>query len=201
MTQSTVTELEAVNTMLSCVGESPVNALESGQSPLADMAREILKQECRKVQQSGWNFNTEVNVTLAKNVDDEIPIGEDVVSVKLNGTSFNNPGCISVAIRGLKLYDTTNNTTEFQSNLQVDLIRLLDFSDVPPIVRWYIAVKAARVLQGRIEGSDAHHRFSLEEEMEAKRDAMAYDNRDGNPNMLRDSYSASRALLRRWDTW
>ena len=53
------TELEAVNVMLSNIGESPVNTLEDDNVIDATVARTILKSISREVQALGWNFNTD----------------------------------------------------------------------------------------------------------------------------------------------
>jgi len=55
--------LEAVNEMLSCVGEAPVNQLQNGYIESA-IAENILDSVSRETQSSGWNFNTEDNWEL-----------------------------------------------------------------------------------------------------------------------------------------
>ena len=57
------TELEAVNIMLSTIGEAPVNNLDSGLVD-AETAETILKNVSRDVQSHGWNFNSEPDYTL-----------------------------------------------------------------------------------------------------------------------------------------
>lgn len=52
------TKLEAINIMLSSIGESPVNSLTSGLVD-AEMAETILNATSRDVQSQGWHFNTE----------------------------------------------------------------------------------------------------------------------------------------------
>ena len=50
--------LAAVNTIISNVGQSPLNNLGSG-NPLAELAEGILDEITRAVQAEGWSFNTE----------------------------------------------------------------------------------------------------------------------------------------------
>ena len=50
------TKLEAVNIMLSAIGEAPVNRLSSGLVE-AETAETILNQINRSVQAEGWHFN------------------------------------------------------------------------------------------------------------------------------------------------
>ena len=52
------TELDAINSILMSVGESPVNTLDV-QSPEVAIAQKTLQQVCREVLAEGWVFNTE----------------------------------------------------------------------------------------------------------------------------------------------
>ena len=52
------TELDAVNSILMSVGESPVNTL-TVQSPEVAIAQKTLQQVCREIQAEGWSYNTE----------------------------------------------------------------------------------------------------------------------------------------------
>ena len=55
------TELDAINTILMSVGESPVNTLDT-QSPEVAIAQKTLRQVCREVQAEGWAFNSEIEL-------------------------------------------------------------------------------------------------------------------------------------------
>jgi hypothetical protein len=68
MTITPTTELQAVNAMLSSIGEAPVSDLVS---PREDVQRALntLEDVAREVQVRGWRFNTEINVKL-------MPVGE-----------------------------------------------------------------------------------------------------------------------------
>ena len=73
-TQTRTSELEAVNTILSTIGEAPLNTL-SGSLPVdGTIAKNVLSEVSREVQSQGWHFNTHYKVTLslynlAKNED------------------------------------------------------------------------------------------------------------------------------------
>ena len=54
----TSTKLDAVNTILSNIGQSPVVNLTSG-NPIVEMAELTLDEISRTVQSDGWVFNTE----------------------------------------------------------------------------------------------------------------------------------------------
>lgn len=57
------TELEAVNAMLSAIGESPVTALGTGHAD-EETALEILRTSARELCETSWKFNTEYDVRL-----------------------------------------------------------------------------------------------------------------------------------------
>ena len=58
------TELEALNAVLSCLGEAPVESLESEQ-PDVQAALVALRAATREVQSANWRFNTQLGYTLS----------------------------------------------------------------------------------------------------------------------------------------
>ena len=52
------TELQAVNTMLSTIGEAPVNSITGTTTVDVSVAKNILDETSMSVQSQGWNFNT-----------------------------------------------------------------------------------------------------------------------------------------------
>ena len=68
------TELEAVNTMLSTIGEAPVNSLTGSLPTDASMAKNILNEVNREVQSGGWKFNTSYKSTLSRDTNNKIPV-------------------------------------------------------------------------------------------------------------------------------
>jgi hypothetical protein len=63
------TELEAVNAMLSAIGEAPVDDVEAPTQADVEMAVTILRNTCREVQTMGWRFNTEFGLAIAPTVE------------------------------------------------------------------------------------------------------------------------------------
>ena len=61
------TKLEAVNTMLGVIGESPVNTISGSSLPASVVvALNILDETNREVQSVGWDFNTEFDYPLVR---------------------------------------------------------------------------------------------------------------------------------------
>ena len=104
------TELDAVNSILMSVGESPVNTL-SVQSPEVVIAQKTLQQVCREILSEGWKFNTETQypITLESNKHCHIP--NNVLQIDLN--RFRHPDAFDTVRKtdsGVqKLYDLQEN--------------------------------------------------------------------------------------------
>ena len=78
------TELEAVNTILSTIGEAPLSTLTGSLPVDGTTAKNILNEISREVQSAGWHFNTQYKVDLTRDTTNKVPIGTDVVRVQLN---------------------------------------------------------------------------------------------------------------------
>ena len=76
-------KLDAVNSILLGIGEAPVNTLGSGLQE-AEIAEVTLNNINREVQSIGWHWNTHYKVDLSRDTDNKIPIGTDVLRVRLN---------------------------------------------------------------------------------------------------------------------
>lgn len=64
------TELEAVNAMLSAIGEAPIADVDTATQADADIAIDTLREVAREVQANGWRFNTEFGIAVAPAVTD-----------------------------------------------------------------------------------------------------------------------------------
>lgn len=185
-TYQALSELEAVNLMLSTIGEAPVSSLEvSGDLNVAE-ARQMLYNVSREVQTVGWYFNTDENYSLVRNLSGEISFPSNVLTLDLsdNNTDLWN---LDVTQRGSRLYNRKGNTYVFTQDLTVDLTWFLPWDDLPQAARQYIAIVAARRFQRRFLGDDVAEKVTAAEETMAKAQLEDFDagTRDYN---LADSY-------------
>ena len=74
-----VTELEAINIMLAAIGESAVSSLENATTVEVTQAKSLLSNVNREVQQKGWHFNTEWDVTISRNASNQLPLGSNIL--------------------------------------------------------------------------------------------------------------------------
>jgi hypothetical protein len=186
-------ELEAVNTILAVIGESPISSLQEG-AAVADavLAQTTLSEVSRQVQTKGWHFNTDKGIKLLPSVGGNIIIPSNCLRVDSVADSFG----IDVAHRGNRLYNRTTHTYTFDGEITVDMVVLLPFDELPQAARHYITVKAARVFQARTVGSDALFQFSSVDERDALLDLKRAEGVNGDYNILTGNPTVFRTLNR-----
>ena len=160
------TELEAVNTILSTIGEAPVNTLTGSLPVDGTTAKNVLSEINREVQSAGWHFNSHYKVDLSRDADNKIPIGTDVLRVELN--SKYSKTSYDVAQRDNFLYNLAKNEETFDQDFTDNtIVYLLDFSKIPEQAKRYITIRSARVFHDRTLGANTLHKFSSEDEARA----------------------------------
>ena len=189
------TKLEAVNSMLSTIGEAPVNSLTSGLVD-AETAETILNEVSRSVQASGWNFNSEPNYTVAANVSGEVRLPTEVIRADLadSETKFRSNKNEYVQ-RGNKMYDKIKHTYNIGAPLTLDVVVLPNYELCPEVARRYISVKAARIFQERVVGSDTLSAMNRNDEQEALFALREMEGDNGDYNIF-DDRSTARVLDR-----
>ena len=182
-------KLEAVNSMLGHIGESPVNSISNTNALPVSAATAIsaLDEISRAVQSEGWQFNTEVNVSLSPAGDGTITLSEDILELDPIDTS------IDVVQRGLSLFDRSNNTTVFTKDLKVNQTRLLDWDSLPEPARRYITLRASRVFQGRIVGSRELEALIARDEYKAYAALMDFDSGSSDSTIF-DNYDVATRI-------
>jgi len=176
------TQLDAVNTMLSAIGEAPVSSLSSGLIE-AEVAETILNTIDREVQPMGWHFNTELNKSFAQDTNGHIILGTDILRADAT-LAADSPNLVQ---RGLKMYDRTNHTFNVGASTQLDVVVQLNFSDLPEVAKRYIVLKATRVFQDRVVGSNTLHDFQERDEMTALMELKEFDKAADDHNIF-DNY-------------
>jgi|SRR6056300_107562 hypothetical protein len=183
------TKLEAVNVMLGNIGESPVTQITSPSTlPVsAQTAISVLDEVSRDVQSEGWHFNTVPKLTLSPDINDEILLADDVLHVDtLDNTK-------DIVQRGGKLFDRGENTYDFTKDIDVTAVYLLDFTELHEQARRYITLKASRVFQGRIVGSQELEQQILREELKARQNLEEADG-NGADRTIFDNYDVASCV-------
>ena len=184
------TKLEAVNIMLSTIGESPVNSLSSGLVD-AEMAETILNSVNRAVQSEGWNFNREFNMIMGPTLDGEIVVPNNT----LRADATLAPDSKDLVQRGNKMYDKRNHTFKINTDVKLDLVVQLEFEELPEVARRYIAIKSSRIFQDRVVGSDTLHGFGQQDEAQAYFELKEFEADSEDFNIM-DNCSVYRVIDR-----
>lgn len=192
MAETLTTELEAINVMLACVGEAPINTLLGDLPASIQIAVDLLRETSRSVQKKGWSFNTEDDYELSRNGDDEVQLPANMLSCDLTIER----GDVNLVQRGLFLYDKMNHTYVLDFNPKCTICLFLSWDELPEAARHYIKIKAARIYQDQTVGSTDHHRFTQSDEMEALAD-MAGANAEAEDATIFDADDCIRGVVMR----
>ena len=118
-------ELQAVNIMLSNVGQSPVTSLDSA-NPAVSLAAGILSEVNQGFQAEGWTFNSDKNYPFMPDVNGYIYVADNIISIDTQWQDEN-----SAVIREGKLYNRRTHSYKWDKKQELDVVRLLDFVDLP----------------------------------------------------------------------
>jgi len=182
-------QLEAINTMLSAIGEPPVNSLSSQRADSL-IAVQILNEVSREVQSYGWHFNIEYKIVMTPDSSGFIYLSENVARVDTDPTEG-----LDIIVRGNRIYNKATNSYVFSSAITVTQIVMLEFEEIPEPARRYIMIRAARIFMDRMVGSEKHHMFNLQDEVMALGKMREYE-MDTADYSIFDEYSTASIIMR-----
>lgn len=177
------TKLQAINQMLSGIGQAPVVSLDIANPEIA-LAEAILDAVNREVQGEGWHFNTEVNYPFTADVNGQIAVPINVL--QLSDNKISNVQKYQTVLRDGKLYDKINHTYTFTagSTVKCDVVWFFDFEDLPQVFKDYITQRSARVFAGRALGSQEMVTFNAQDEANLRANCLAYDTSTSDVNVF-----------------
>lgn len=170
-------ELDAINIMLTAIGSDPVNTLEDTTDVDVMNARRMLDKVSRDVQRKGWDFNRGIYTLYPNEYDKRILWDNTIVYQKsLDGNTY--------VKRGDYLYDMTHQTFKFDKEVKLEIIKAVDFMDLPDCFKNYIACKAAVNFQARYLGDETVSQDLQADVVEAYQDLVQYDIDMADTSML-----------------
>jgi len=175
------TRLQAVNTILSNIGQSPVTNLDSG-NPMVETAEVILDEIVATVQAEGWAFNLEYAYPFTPDSGDKygrITLPDNILT--MDGAPYSSKEYVQ---RGGYLYNKTDHTFTFTESVKLDVMWVFPFDEVPEAVKNYMIIRAANVFAGRVVGSSEAVRFGQQEEVLARSSALEYETQQGDYNIF-----------------
>lgn len=162
-----ITQLEAVNTIISVVGEAPLNSLANALTSDSAVALRLLTELARDVQTNGWAFNTDIDFVLARDGSNNIFVPDNLLRFEFDRNYYTN---VFPVLRNRQLYDQKNQTYTFKNDIKMKkVVWLMNFDDVPETMKRYLTVKAGRVFADRQGGGQEVHAYTEEQEREAKK--------------------------------
>lgn len=187
------TKLEAINTILSVVGEPPINTLDVVTRVDVVTALAILTETLKEVQSQGWHFNSDDNVPLMPDANGYINVPSNAVRIDLTDEVYGK----DLAIRADKVYNksTLSNVWPQETILKCSVIYLFDFEELPETVRRYVTIRAARIFNDRVVGDQAHHAFTALDEQTALTAMKEFDG-DTSDHSIFDSYNIGAVVNR-----
>jgi hypothetical protein len=185
--------LDAVNKMLSSLGESPIATLSPPPTSEADEALQRLNEADLDVQSEGWAWNREHEYPLSRAGDGTMPLPAMTLRVT---PSASNVGSWSVVDRGGKLYDRKNHTFTFDAGtvIKADLIVRLDWDSLPQAARAYITYQATQRFHAGKQGSAVVLNVNSQDVLRARTTLLHYDDEVDQANAINGNAGVVTAL-------
>ena len=181
-TTNAAEELPAINQILTSCGQAPVTTLDQT-NPEVAIAYDTLLQVSREIQAEGWTFNKEYHYEFNKDNNNEIPIPNNVIQIKLTENAQNMT--YDAVRRQGKLYDRQNHRYTWEySPIECDVVWYFDWIDLPEPIQNYITSRAATLVSGKIVGDDDQYARLQQQEALARSTALEYETQQGQFTMF-----------------
>lgn len=197
------TQLQAINQMLSGIGQAPVVSLDVANPEIA-IAIDVLDAVNSEVQGEGWHFNTEVAYPFTADNSGNIYVPAN--ALQLSDNKYANNQKYQTVLRDGKLYDKVKHTYTFTagSTVKCDVVWKFDFEDLPQVFQDYITQRSTRVFAGRVLGSQEMVTFNAQDEALLRANCLSYDTSSSEVNIFGQetgqnfyiSYTPFRAIAR-----
>ena len=201
-TYAASTELDAVNQILSSVGQAPVTTLDL-QNPEVAIVLTTLREVNKQVQAEGWNYNVERGYEFTPDSTTK-HIAYPTNVLQLDTTKSKHRDDFDPVRRDGKFYDRLKHTYEWDNVIEADVTWLFEFEDVPPAIQLYITARAARLAANKMVGDTTLFQLLQEQELQTRAAALEYDCNQGDYSIFgwRDgenyynNYQPFHALMR-----
>lgn len=184
VTPGRTTLLDAVNVLLTNIGEMPVDSLEDQQIQDARMAEQILLEFAKEGQLRGWTWNSEAAYPFDRDATSgEIEVPRSAVSWTVNPYQLNG----RYVLRGARVYDKKKRTFQIDEQdapIEADVIWLLSWDESPEAFNRWVTIRSARVFSTRMLGSDSVTNYTAIDEQAALTELMRIEYEQAQPNSL-----------------
>jgi len=186
-------KLDAVNTLLSIIGEAPVNSLTAPLPGDASLAERILNEISREVQGAGWSWNTMLYDSIPLDtVTGQSNLPSNTLAVRFNPLAYPDQRFV---LRGVRLFDRLRNSYDLRgtfsvavvgntTNLVAEIVEELDWDSIPETGRRYIMIRAGRIFANRAVTSSSIEAYTAEDEKEALKILKRTEDMSQNYNFI-----------------
>lgn len=165
MVSVNTTRLEAVNTMLALIGSMAVNSLDEDANADVALAVDTLEEIEREVQTRGWHWNTDLQVESEADSTGRHVWQDDWIRFDPQVGDYQSRDLVR---RGGYIWDRRNGgTNEIAENLKGDVVRFIDWDDIPQTARNFIMKRAARIFLTRTIGDQERAGYGIDDERRA----------------------------------
>ena len=168
------TELSAVNSILGAIGQAPLTTLNFD-NPEVSFIFNLLRDANVDTQSEGWHFNKEEHVEYTPDTNGKIAIGNDILSMDVHGNHIRRN--YNLVRRNGFLYDKIKHTDDFSSiaSIDLDVVRLYNFEDLPIAFRRYITYRASRIAATQLVANAGLVRLLGVQEQQARAALQEYE--------------------------
>ena len=181
------TELSAVNAILGAIGQSPVTSINKT-NPEIGFIYNLLRDANVDLQAEGWHFNTERHVKYRpEDVDGakKITIGTDILKMDVtDGWSKRNYDVVKRNGYLYDKYDHTDDWDELTDGIDLDIVKLISYDDLPEVFKRYVIYKAAVRAATQLVGNPQLAQLLAQQEALSRAAIMEYECNQGNHTMF-----------------
>ena len=177
------TELSAVNSILGSIGQSPVTTLNFT-NPETEFIYNILTEVSKDVQNEGWQFNLEENVTVTPS-SNKISVGNQEIRVNVHSHA-NQAKLMDTVIRydgsNRRVYSLEENKFDAftESTYKADIVTLYLFEKIPNVFQRYITYRAAVRAATQLIANPQLVQLLQLQEVTARANCLEYEGRQGD---------------------
>ncbi len=181
------TELSAVNAILGAIGQSPVTSINKT-NPEIGFIYNLLRDANVDLQAEGWHFNTERHVKYTpEDVGgvQKIAIGSDILKMDVtDGWSKRNYDVVKRNGYLYDKYDHTDDWDELTDGIDLDIVKLISYDDLPEVFKRYVIYKAAVRAATQLVGNPQLAQLLAQQEALSRAAIMEYECNQGNHTMF-----------------
>ncbi len=175
------TELSAVNSILGSIGQSPVTNLNFT-NPEIEFIYNLLKESNVEVQSEGWVYNREDHYPFTPDANGNISIPANILRMDVCEEEVYRTS--DVVKRDGKLYNKVEHTFEFKEPIDMNVVWLFPFEDLPQPFKRLIVAKASTRAAVQLVSNPTLVQLLGQQEAYTRAIVLEYECNQGDHNFL-----------------